>query len=311
MANDQPAYTGATYASEFTKLPNETLSEYMMRLAKLRAQGILGGGGMLDVKQPVPVEEKSIAYTPKLGQVVINAGSGSGDSNNNTAERVVLTPEERMRNDIAVQSGIVGDPMVIGQHIPVIGTPLKMLTDWQRESNIEDTLRERAISQEEIDKAINNPDYAKELARTYNMGGLGTDIPSNPLNVDEAGSSLLYQFDNIGDTLLKSIGLRDKTEDPFLTKVAGASSAMPQLPTVVGGLMTPQATAPVMTPTGMLDQLTQELTNKTVTTHTDTGTGTEYTVQSGGGWSAADTSSWDTSGGGTNADGSYDISSWF
>lgn len=52
---DPVQYTGATYNADLYKLPTESMADYMIRLAKLRASGVLGGGGMLNVaEQPTP-----------------------------------------------------------------------------------------------------------------------------------------------------------------------------------------------------------------------------------------------------------------
>lgn len=67
---DQPQYSGVTYESAYYKDPNESMADYMQRLAKLRASGVLGGGGMLDIPEPVKVIATD-AGAP-LGQVVQN-----------------------------------------------------------------------------------------------------------------------------------------------------------------------------------------------------------------------------------------------
>jgi hypothetical protein len=37
---DQPVYTGATYNADIYKKPDESITDYMARLSKLRSQGI-------------------------------------------------------------------------------------------------------------------------------------------------------------------------------------------------------------------------------------------------------------------------------
>ena len=74
---EQPQYIGATYDKAYYRQEGESLFDYMRRLAELRAKGILGGGGMLDVATPAQAE---IAAAAPLGEVVINQPSSSDSS---------------------------------------------------------------------------------------------------------------------------------------------------------------------------------------------------------------------------------------
>lgn len=66
---DLPQYTGVTYDSTYSRNPEETMYDYMQRLASQRASGVLGGGGMLDT----PAAEVTSA---PLGQVTQNCPAG-------------------------------------------------------------------------------------------------------------------------------------------------------------------------------------------------------------------------------------------
>jgi len=137
---DQPQYTGATYNAEMYKLPTETMSEYLARLAKLRAQGILGGGGMLntaDGSQVDPTVAQSVTVDPvaneitatPLGQVVQQ--SSDSDSQVNGWDKV-KTLEQRMAESIARQTQMNGPRAVEG--LSLFSGPLayaaEKLEDW-------------------------------------------------------------------------------------------------------------------------------------------------------------------------------------
>jgi hypothetical protein len=67
---DLPQYTGVTYDNAFSRNPEESMYDYMMRLASQRASGVLGGGGMLDT----PAAEE-VTSAP-LGEVQQNCPPG-------------------------------------------------------------------------------------------------------------------------------------------------------------------------------------------------------------------------------------------
>ena len=300
---DQPQYTGATYAAEYSKLPDETLSEYLMRLAKLRSQGILGGGGMLDVKE-VPVEEKSIAYTPKLGQMVINAGSGSGDSNNTMAQSVPISEEQRLANAIDVATGRdVNIPAVLGFFGGPIGKGIDALATYDRNKTIDEALSSRAYTDEQKERILNDRELMNELLYAGNLSTVAPE-DTNRFGVDtwNIGTQIT---EGLG-SLWNSITGTEDSSTPIAIGRTWAANPMPQLPTVIGGLQTP---APTTIPTDIVGGMFgNELGNRSVSTYTDSGTGTEYSVVGNADYTEG---SWDTSGGGTKADGSYDISGWF
>jgi len=300
---DQPQYTGATYNAEMYKLPTETMSEYLARLAKLRSQGILGGGGMLDVKE-VPVEEKSIAYTPKLGQMVINAGSGSGDSNNTMVESVPISEEQRLANAIDVATGRdINIPAVLGFFGGPIGKGIDALATYDRNKIIDEALSSRAYTDEQKDRILNDRELLNELLYEGNLSTVAPE-DTNRFGVDtwNWGTQLTEGLGNFWD----SITGNTDTSTPVAIGRTWAANPMPQMPTVIGGLQTPAATTiPTDIVGGMFGN---ELGNRYSNTYTDSGTGTEYTVTGNANYTDG---SWDTSGGGTNPDGSYDISSWF
>jgi len=70
---DPVNYSGVSYDSQYYRQPDETMFEYMQRLAQNRAKGVLGGGGMLDAAPLTSTE---------LGEVVTRCPAGySWDGN--------------------------------------------------------------------------------------------------------------------------------------------------------------------------------------------------------------------------------------
>jgi hypothetical protein len=67
---DPMQYSGYTYAADLYKQPTETMIDYMQRLAKQRAAGVLGGGGMLDTPEPITETD------PVLGTVTTACPAG-------------------------------------------------------------------------------------------------------------------------------------------------------------------------------------------------------------------------------------------
>ena len=295
---DPVQYTGATYNAEMYKLPNETMSEYLARLAKLRAQGILGGGGMLDVKE-VPVEEKSIAYTPKLGQVVINAGSG-GDSNNTMAESVPISEEQRLANAIDVATGRdVNIPAVLGFFGGPIGKGIDALATYDRNKTIDEALSSRAYTDEQKDRILNDRELLNEMLYEGNLSTVAPE-DTNRFGVDtwNLGTQISDGLGNLWDTITGK-----EASTPVAIGRTWAANPMPQLPTLAGGIAIPSVTAVDSDIVGGM--FGNELGNRYVTQHTDTSTGTDYTVTGNADYTDG---SWDTS---KSDGGSYDISGWF
>jgi hypothetical protein len=136
------------------------------------------------------------------------------------------TEEEKMRDAVAIQSGIKSDwGKVIGSAIPIVGGLFSDYVAGQREDTLRNVLESQAIDKAQIDEYLGNPDYKQELARAYNQGQFtGGNIPSQLLDVNETGSAIVYGIENLPDTLLKAVGLRDRVQDPFMTKVIGNPS---------------------------------------------------------------------------------------
>lgn len=270
MAVEQPAYTGAQYGASYYKQPNETLSEYMMRLAQMRAKGVLGGGGMLDVK---PTPEKEVAAAVPLGEVVVNQPLSSSDGDD--GPRMNSTAEERYNN----ARFMLDNPLVASAVRSVIPMSLGslLMSDKQLEGYVRNTQNEATGSQGFFDYLL-----GRDGDVVLGDRGIGTGSLVTGQATDITRSMFPEKFNPMDWT-------------------SSMSHAVPMPVLFESARVMPQAPQVDMTP----------LTSKTVTRHTDSGTGTDYTVQSSGSWNAADKSSWDTSGQGGKADGSYDISSWF
>lgn len=270
MAVEQPAYTGAQYEASYYKQPNETLSEYMMRLAQMRAKGVLGGGGMLDVK---PTPEKEVASAVPLGEVVVNRPSSGGDGDG--LPQITASAEQRYNN----ARYMLDNPLLAGavRAVMPMGLGSLLMSDRQLEGYVRNAQNEATGSQGFFDYL-----FARDGDVVLGDRGTGTGSLVTGQATDITRNMFPEQFDPMN----------------FTSSMTYAAPA----PTLFEpARVMPQAPQMDMTP----------LTTKNVVTYTDSGTGTDYTVQSNGSWSAADKSSWDTSGQGGNADGSYDISSWF
>lgn len=269
MAVEQPSYSGATYEASYYKQPDETMSEYMMRLAQMRAQGVLGGGGMLDVK---PTPEKEVASSVPLGEVVRNQPSSS-DSDGMSPVRA----DAQQRYESA--RWMLDNPMAAGlvRAVLPMGLGSLLLSNDQLEGYVRNTQNEATGSQGFFDYL-----FGRDGDVVLGDRGTGTGSLVTGQATDITRSMFPEQFDPMNFT--------------------GSMASAVAMPTMFEpARVIPQAQQMDMTP----------LTNKYVTQYTDSDTGTDYTVQSSGSWSAADKSSWDTSGQGGNSDGTYDISSWF
>lgn len=146
---DLPQYTGVTYDAEMYKKPDETMSEYMLRLSKLRAAGVLGGGGMLDT--PTKVIDP-VAAAP-LGQVVVNTSS-SGDGVDNGA--VVAGKQETNQQKLDRMMGNTFDPASLLNLVPVVGGLLSAAVDTGRKNDLAEALKEAGYSKAEIDAMKEN-----------------------------------------------------------------------------------------------------------------------------------------------------------
>jgi hypothetical protein len=101
---DPMQYSGYTYAADLYKQPTETIIDYMQRLAKQRAAGVLGGGGMLDTPEPAP--EPITETDPVLGTVTTSCPAGyvlkngacvNVKESNTTADMPQVSAEERYK----------------------------------------------------------------------------------------------------------------------------------------------------------------------------------------------------------------------
>jgi len=136
---EQPQYTGAQYEQAFYKQPNESLFDYMQRLAQLRSTGILGGGGMLDATAPNVAQNASPAVSAvPLGEVRLNP-SVSDSSENQLNNRPASKQEQYNSMRMLMDNPII--PAVMRQAIPM-GLGNLFLRDSQIEANVRNAQNE-------------------------------------------------------------------------------------------------------------------------------------------------------------------------
>lgn len=277
---DLPQYTGVTYDAGYFKQPQESMAEYMQRLAMQRASGVLGGGGMLNtaaVNQEITDKE--------LGTVTQNCPSGYRWDGNACVPINVNEGSEPVKSEpVSKEQAYKGARWLLDN--PAAATLLRAVTplsglflnDFQLEGQVRNTQNEATKSQGLLD---------------YLMGNDGDVV----LGDRGTGSGSLVTGKETDITR----GMFPEIFDPMnFTKQMGVVGAqaypvqMPQIPQIPQGMLSPSATSAIAESVAL----------------TGSGSGSSDDPYSAG-WSAEDTSSWDTSGGGTNADGSYDISGWF
>lgn len=99
---DQPQYTGVTYNAEMYKQPTETLIDYMQRLAKQRATGVLGGGGMLDTPEPITETDPVLGTVTQACPAGFTLQNGAcvrvGGGGDTTEEIPQVSAEERYKS---------------------------------------------------------------------------------------------------------------------------------------------------------------------------------------------------------------------
>lgn len=231
---DQVNYTGASYNEAYARGNNESLFDYMQRLAKMRAGGTLGGGGMLDPAVKAQIANDAGLTNEELGVLlkkpVVPVSSG-GDGE---VVRDTRTAEEKLRDAVAHQSGTktnwAGALMSV---LPtgLFGTVVNGLMNSSERDIIEAQLADR-YSPEQID-AIMNDEQA--LADMYASGAIVNNPLTEDFNPAEARSSFGYIIDNPIDYIGNALGF-DMYGDGYAgPKVYGAPDYLPQLPSVMGG----------------------------------------------------------------------------
>lgn len=234
---DQPQYTGATYNAEMYMLPTETMSEYLARLAKLRAQGILGGGGMLDLKE-TPTVVTPAAQQP-LGKLVVRKDSGDSGSDV-TAERVSISPEQRLANAVDVATGRdMNIPAVLGFFGGPIGKGIDALATYDRNKTIDEALSSRAYTDEQKEAILNDRELLNEMLYEGNLTATAPE-DTNRYGVDtwNWGTQVSEGLGSLWDSVVGN-----EAPAPVAIGRTWAANPMPQLPTVIGTPMTRQPTA--------------------------------------------------------------------
>ena len=275
---DPVQYTGATYNAEMYKKPNETITEYMTRLSRLRSKGILGGGGMLDFADPPTTTTPDFA-SPEADLAVLKRNVNQSSDSDSTPIRDMRTPEQKLRDAVAHQSG--AESNVMGMLTGALGLPfMGAIADAQERSLIRADLEKR-YSPEQAEQIMDNP---KALAEYYATGAITND-PLD-INVEDAGTSIGYMLSNPIDALgsafgfnmyddvtaPKVYGLGDwNTAAQFASQPAVFSStfASPMQKAQVGGMLLDGAGI-ADTNTGMLNNIIKRATDPT--------TGMDYTI---------------------------------
>jgi hypothetical protein len=146
---DLPQYTSVTYDPLYSRNPEETIYDYMQRLAAQRASGVLGGGGMLDT----PAAE--VTSTP-LGQVQQKCPAGYVLRNGacvRADEDAEEMPEFTMEERYKGARMLLDNPMAAKLARAVI--PFKLgnvfLTDKQIEGYVRNAQNEATKSQGFLD----------------------------------------------------------------------------------------------------------------------------------------------------------------
>lgn len=193
MADKQPVYTGATYNADIYKSPSESLSDYLVRLSRMRSAGVLGGGGMLDTG-PAPTVTTPDYYSTESDLGVLKKNIVSDNGNEVQAIRDTRTQEEKLRDAVAYQSGAEtnwGKTLMGLAPFGLFGTVATNLMDSAEKDLIESYFNDQALTEEQVQAIMDNP---KELANRYSTGA----IVANPMGINaaNAGMSLGYIADN-------------------------------------------------------------------------------------------------------------------
>jgi hypothetical protein len=156
---DLPQYTGVTYDSSYYKQPNESASDYFMRLAQQRAGGILGGGGMLNT----PTVEAAEVTAQPLGQVSKNCPAGYVSRNGACVpvSQLDSMPEEEqptMQERYEGARRLLDNPMLAAgvRAITPLGLGNVFLRDDQIEGYVRNAQNEATKSQGFLDYLMGN-----------------------------------------------------------------------------------------------------------------------------------------------------------
>lgn len=155
---DLPQYTGVTYDAGYFKQPQESMAEYMQRLAMQRASGVLGGGGMLNtaaVNQEITDKE--------LGTVTQNCPSGYRWDGNACVPINVNEGSEPVKSEpVSKEQAYKGARWLLDN--PAAATLLRAVTplsglflnDFQLEGQVRNTQNEATKSQGLLDYLMGN-----------------------------------------------------------------------------------------------------------------------------------------------------------
>lgn len=193
MAYQPPAYKGAAYNADIYKSPSESLSDYLVRLSRMRSAGVLGGGGMLDTG-PTPTVTTPDYYSDQTDLGVLKKNVVSDGGNEYVTPQDTRTAEEKLRDAVAYQSGAETNwgKVIMGlAPFGLFGTVATNLMDSSEKDLIEGYFKDQALTEEQIKDIMDNP---KELANRYATGAMVADPMT--INASNAGMSLGYIADN-------------------------------------------------------------------------------------------------------------------
>lgn len=177
-----------TYGAELYKMEGESMADYMTRLAKLRAAGVLGGGAMFDTAPTSTPVQAEITSTPTLGQLVYNAPVR--DDEGNQVGKDNRTPQQVFEDSVRLYNYGPSTAQNIGMMLTPFGAQLGEYAMSSAPTAIEGYLsRLDPNSQEYKDaKAFASAGYGP--SQGFNGGSIS---PTNILS--DFGSSLAGLFD--------------------------------------------------------------------------------------------------------------------
>jgi len=240
----------ATYDSKFYKTPQESMYEYMQRLASQRAKGILGGGAMFDTTAVDPVTNE-ITDT-ELGVVVQKCPTGyywnerqqacvRQDSDNGNESQLPRTQQQKVQDaaDLLSGRGLKASTAVGLLPIPFASAIGKVLDPIQRARAIEIAkadLIAGGMTPEEADRVLEGAeDYeAERYAAMHGQGLSGTAprydyIPDSGL-LTNVGSRTWSDIARGGMGPVSAAALDTTTPNPYNSLVA---SIMGQDPSTI------------------------------------------------------------------------------